>query len=137
MGMASHSLMLGVPVLLIHLAVTTALFIAGVSLYVYIAPYRELELIREGNIAAAVVLSGQTLGIAIPLAAMMANSITAPGIVIWGVVTIVLQYVAILSVRLSVRGLCGCVARGEVAVAMVLAVAQLSAGLLIAAAMTA
>ena len=87
--------------------------------------------------AAAVVLSGQTLAIAIPLAAMMANSITATAIVVWGILTIILQYIAILAVRFSIRGLCGCVARGEVAVAMVLAVAQVSAGLLIAAAMAA
>jgi putative membrane protein len=127
--------MISLPVLLLHLAVTTGLFIGGVSLYVYLAPYRELELIREGNVAAAVVLSGQILGLAIPLAAMMANSITAMGVGLWGVVTIVLQYIAIVSVRLTIPRLCDHISRGDVAVAMVLAVAQVSAGLLNAAAM--
>jgi uncharacterized membrane protein YjfL (UPF0719 family) len=86
-----HNMLISLPVLLVHLAVTTGLFIGGVSLYVYLAPYRELELVREGNVAAAVVLSGQTLGLAIPLAAMMANSITAMGVGLWGIITIVVR----------------------------------------------
>jgi len=64
------SILAGLPILLIHLAATTALLIGGIALYVSFAPYRELELIREGNVAAAIVLSGQTFGLAIPLAAI-------------------------------------------------------------------
>jgi hypothetical protein len=62
-----HGVLIGLPILLIHLTVTTALLIGGVAIYVYAAaPYREIEQIREGNVAAAIVLSGQILAIAIP-----------------------------------------------------------------------
>lgn len=131
-----QNMALSLPVLLAHLAVTTALFIAGVSLYVYIAPYRELELVRAGNIAAATVLTGQTLGLAIPLAAMMANSINIMGVGLWGLVAIALQFMAIVAVRLAVPALPDRIAGGNVAVALALAAAQVSAGLLNAAAMT-
>jgi putative membrane protein len=135
MEAAWHSVLVGLPVLLVHLAVTIGLLIGGVSLYVYLAPYRELGLIREGNVAAAVVLAGQTLAIAIPLAAMMANSVSIPDIVLWGIITIILQYVAIVSARFLVRRLGEHIARGDVAAALVLAVGQIAAGLLNAAAL--
>lgn len=130
------SLLIGLPILLIHLAVTTCLLIGGVALYVYAAPYRELKLIREGNVAAAIVLSGQTLAIAIPLAAMMANSVNVMEITLWGVVTLVLQFIAVMAARLLISQLGLQIARGDIAAALVLAVGQAAAGILIAAAMS-
>lgn len=131
-----HSVLLGLPILLMHLAVTTGLLIGGVAVYVYAAPYRELELIREGNVAAAIVLSGQTLAIAIPLAAMMANSVNVMDIALWGVVTLILQFIAVLAARLLISQLGSHIARGDIAAALVLAVGQIAAGLLNAAAMS-
>lgn len=138
MGMdaAWHSVLIGAPVLLLHLMTTTGLLIAGVGFYAYVAPYRELELIREGNVAAAIVLAGQTLAIAIPLAAMLANSVNVADIALWGVVTIVLQYIAILAARLMVKQLCEHIARGDIAAALVLVTGQIAAGLLNAAALS-
>ena len=133
---AWQSILAGLPILLVHLAVTTGLLVGGVALYVGLTPYRELEFIREGNIAAAVVLSGQTLAIAVPLAAMMANSVSVSDIVLWGLVTIVLQFIAIAAARLTVHHLPALIQRGEVAPALVLACYQITAGILNAAAVS-
>jgi putative membrane protein len=133
---AWESVLAGLPILLVHLALTTGLLIGGIALYVSLAPYRELKLIRAGNVAAAVVLSGQTLALAIPLAAMMAHSVSAPDIVLWGLVTIILQYVALIATRLLIPHLPVLIARGEVAPALVLACGQVVAGILNAAAMS-
>jgi putative membrane protein len=133
---AWQSILAGLPILLVHLAVTTGLLIGGVALYVSLAPYRELKLIREGNIAAAIVLSGQTLALAIPLAAMMAHSVSVPDIVLWGLVTVVLQFIAIAAARLLIRHLPDLIERGEVAPALVLACGQVVAGILNAAALS-
>jgi putative membrane protein len=133
---AWESVLAGLPILLVHLALTTGLLIGGIALYVSLAPYRELKLIRAGNVAAAVVLSGQTLALAIPLAAMMAHSVSAPDIVLWGLVTIILQYVALIATRLLIPHLPALIARGEVAPALVLACGQVVAGILNAAAMS-
>jgi putative membrane protein len=133
---AWQSILAGLPILLVHLALTTVLLIGGVALYVSFAPYRELELIREGNVAAAIVLAGQTLALAIPLAAMMAHSVSAPDILLWGVVTIILQFIAIVAVRLTIHHLTALIRRGDIASALVLACGQVAAGILNAAALS-
>ncbi len=136
MTSAWQSILAGLPILLVHLALTTVLLIGGVALYVSFAPYRELELIREGNVAAAIVLAGQTLALAIPLAAMMAHSVSAPDILLWGVVTIILQFIAIVAVRLTIHHLTALIRRGDIASALVLACGQVAAGILNAAALS-
>lgn len=136
MNSAWNSVLAGLPILLVHLALTTGILIGGIALYVKMAPYRELELIREGNVAAAIVLSGQTLGLTIPLAAMLATSVSVPDILFWGVITIILQFLAIAAVRLTIHHLTTLIKRGEIAPAVVLACGQIAAGILNAAALS-
>jgi putative membrane protein len=131
---AWNSFLVGVPVLLLHLGVTAALLMLGVSLYIFLAPYRELALVRESNTAASIVLSGQILALAIPLGSMLANSVSVPDIMIWGVVAIIVQFAAIFVMRIVVPGLPKRIASGCVASAIVLATAQIATGLLNAAA---
>jgi putative membrane protein len=119
-----------------HLATTAALFAIGIVIYVVLTPYREITLIRDGNVAAAVSLSGQMLALAVPLAAMMANSVSLADIVLWGVVTVVLQLFAFAAVAILIRHLPAAIERGEIAPALVLACGQIVAGSLIAAAMS-
>ena len=57
MNAAWHSVLVGLPVLLIHLALTTGLLLAGLGLYMRFAHCRELELLRKGNMAAAIAFS--------------------------------------------------------------------------------
>jgi putative membrane protein len=130
-----NSILSGLPVLIVDLGVTTVLLLCGIALYVSIAPYHELRLVRQGNVAAAIVLAGQSLALAIPLAAMMANSVNVPDILVWGVVTIILQFVAIVAARLVIPHLPSLIAKGEIAPALLLASGQIIAGLLNAAAM--
>ena len=136
MDAAWNSVLVGLPVFLLHWTVTTALLIAGVGVYISFAPYRELELIREGNTAAAVVLAGQTLALGIPLAAMLANSVSVPDLVLWGVVALLLQAVAVVVTRILIHRLCAHIARGEIGPALVLATGQVMAGILTAAAIS-
>jgi putative membrane protein len=133
---AWNSVLAGLPILLVHLALTTGILIGGITLYVKLAPYRELELIREGNVAAAIVLSGQTMGLTIPLAAMLATSVSVPDILFWGVITIALQFLAIAAVRLTIHHVPALIKQGQVAPAVVLACGQIAAGILNAAALS-
>jgi len=133
---AWNSVVAGFPVLLLQLGVTTAIFVAGVVIYCLLTPYRELRLLREGNIAAAVVVAGEMLALAVPLAAMMAHSVNVWDILLWGIVAIVLQLVAAGVVALVIRRLPAAIERGEVGPALVLVSAQLSCGILNAAAMS-
>jgi len=133
---AWYSVVAGFPVLIVHLAATTALFFVGLAIYVVLTPYREIALIRAGNIAAAIALSGQMLALAIPLGAMMAHSVSLPDILLWGAVTVVLQLIAFAAVAVVIRHLPRAIEAGEIASALVLATGQIVAGILNAAAMS-
>lgn len=133
---AWDSVVVGLPVLLVHLGTTTFLFLAALAIYVWLTPYREVQLIRDGNTAAAIALSGQMLALAIPLAAMMAHSVNLPDIILWGLVTAILQLLAFAAVAMLIRHLPAAIERGEIGPALVLASGQIVAGLLNAAAMS-
>jgi putative membrane protein len=133
---AWNSVLSGLPVLIIHLAVTTGIFIAGLVIYLWVTPYREVRLVREGNIAAAITVAGAMIALVVPLSAMMANSVSVPDIVLWGSVAVVLQLIAFGAVALLFRELTQAIERGDIAPALVLAATQISTGLLNAAAMT-
>lgn len=89
-----QSFLAGFPVLLLHFAVTLAILAIGVAIYHLITPYHELRLIRGGNTAAAVSFSGAIVGLAIPIAICMATSVNVWDIVIWGIVTLLIQLLA-------------------------------------------
>ena len=63
-----QSFLSGFPVLVLHLAVTLGMLGIGVTIYHLVTPYHELRLIRNGNTAAALSISGAIIGLAIPLA---------------------------------------------------------------------
>ena|SRR6185437_5381624 len=136
MHAAWNGLLIGFPVLIAHLALTTGLLIVGLAVYARVAHYHEVARLREGNVAAAIILSGQMLALAIPLSAMLANSVNAPEIVLWGIVTVILQFIASISLRLLLPGLPGRVARGEIASSLVYACGQVVTGLITAAALS-
>lgn len=89
-----QSFLAGFPVLLLHFGVTIAMLAAGVTIYQLVTPYHELQLIRSGNTAAAVSFAGAIVGLAIPLAVCMATSVSVWDIVIWGIVTLLIQILA-------------------------------------------
>ena len=133
---AWNSVIAGLPVLILQLALTTAIFFAGLIVYFSLTPYRELKLLREGNVAAAIVIAGEMLALAIALGSMLAHSVNLPDILLWGVVAIVLQLIAAGAVAVVLRHLPAAIERGDIAPALVLAAAQISAGILNAAAMS-
>ena len=51
---------------LVYLAVALVLLGLFIAIYIRVTPYREIALIREGNMAAAFSLSGSILGFVIP-----------------------------------------------------------------------
>lgn len=136
MHAAWNSVVAGFPVLLLQLAVTTGIFVVGLVIYFSLTPYRELKLLRQGNTAAATVLAGEMLALAVPLAAMLAHSANVPDILLWGAITILLQLIAAAAVAAVLRHLPAAIERGEIAPALVVAATQLSAGILNAAAMS-
>ncbi len=125
----------GLPVLLLQFAVTLALLGVGVACYNAITPFHELELMRSGNTAAGIVLGGNFIALAIPLAATLATSAFTLDVVLWGLVALVLQLLTFTSVALLMRGLRAMIEAGNVAAACVLVGIQIAVALLNAGAM--
>ena len=99
------SLYNGLPIFMLHGGTAILMLIVGAFIYSKITPWNELELIMQGNTAAAVSFSGAILGIAIPLAAALSSSISIWEIVVWGSVAIVLQITVFLILDLILPNL--------------------------------
>ena len=125
----------GLPVLLLQFATTLALLAMGMACYAAATPFREWRLVREGNVAAGVVLAGTFVALAIPLAATLATSLVTLDIVLWGLVALVLQLLTLAAATLLFRGLRGMIEAGNAAAAAVLAGIQIAVALLNAGAM--
>lgn len=106
------------------------------ALYLQFTPHRELQLIRDGNSAAATALAGSLLGFCLPLASAMAHSVSLMDLALWGLVALLAQTAAYALVRLLLPGFPARMERGEQAAALLSATLHLGVGLINAAAMT-
>jgi putative membrane protein len=113
-------------------AVLTAVFLV---LYANLTPHREIRLIREGNVAAAVALIGGLLGFVVPLASVIAHSAGLIDVVSWGVVALAVQIGGFIAARLVLPHLPRAIADGNVSDAIFLGGLSLSLGILDAACM--
>ena len=129
------SLGAGVPVLLLHFLTTLVLLAAGVLLYMAITPFRERALIREGNMAAGIMMLGILLGVAIPLAATLATSAVWLDVVLWGTVAVIVQIATFLVATLVMPALRHLIEAGNQAAALAMVGVQLAVALLNAGAM--
>jgi putative membrane protein len=125
----------GLPHLLLQFSVAVALLAAGVAVYMAATPFRERELIEEGNTAAGVVLGGAILAIAIPIAATLATSALVLDLIVWGIVAVLLQLLTVVGVSLVFHHLRATIQHGNVAAALILAGTQLAVALINAAVM--
>lgn len=136
MNVVLQSFASGFPVLMLHLLVTLAMLAGGVVLYTITTPHKDFTLVRDGNLAAAISLSGAILGLAIPLAFCMATSVTVAEIVIWGLLAVVVQILAFRLSDLLLKDLSARIEGGEMAPAVLLAGIKLSVAAINAAAIS-
>ena len=130
------SFVAGFPILMMHSAVTIAILVAGVFLYIWITPWDEMGLIRAGNTAAAISLGGAIIGLAVPLAFAMAASVSVYEILIWGPVTLILQIIAFRIADLVLRDLPTRIESGEIGAATLLVSIKLAVAAVNAAAVS-
>jgi putative membrane protein len=121
---------------LIYLGVALALLTVFVWIYDKITPYNELELIRDGNTAAAIAYSGAIIGLALPVASAVAHSVNPVDMVIWGVLALAVQVLVYFLVRRLIPHLNERIPQNTVAPALLLAAISISAGIINAACLT-
>src|SRR5258708_17926382 len=113
----------GLPMLLLQFVLVLALLVAGIFIYMAITPFHERELLRNGNPAAATVLGGALVALAIPLAALLATTGALLDILVWGVVALLLQLLTVAVVFQLLRGMRTMIEAGPVAGAIPLVAA--------------
>src|SRR5438128_12038906 len=86
---------MGLPMLLLQFLLVLALLVAGIFIYMAVTPFHERELVRDANPAAATVLGGALVALAIPLAALLATTGALLDILVWGVVAVLLQLLTV------------------------------------------
>ncbi|MAW56141.1 MAG: hypothetical protein CMM69_12095 [Rhodospirillaceae bacterium] len=131
-----ESLTAGFPVLLLHFLVTVTMLAVGVVIYLWMTPYPELELIRNGNIAAAISLGAAILSLAIPLAFSMSVSVSVIDIIAWGLVTLAVLLIVYRVIDLLMKDLPNRIEDGEMGPALLLASVKLGVAAITAAAVS-
>ena len=105
-------------------------------IYTRLTPHKEFELIRSGNVAAAIALGGAVIGFAIPASNVIAYSISILDFVVWAVIAAFVQLLAFLMTSLVLKGTSERIKKGEIAAGIYVAAVAISVGMLNAACMT-
>ena len=105
-------------------------------IYTRITPHKEFELIRSGNVAAAIALGGAIIGFAIPASNVIAYSISLLDFVVWAVIAAFVQLLAFLMTSLVLKGTSERIKKGEIAAGIYVAAVAISVGMLNAECMT-
>jgi putative membrane protein len=126
----------GLPAFVAYFCLTVVAVIAYLAVYMRITPYNEFDLIRSNVPGAAVALGLSLLGFALPLASAVAHAANLVDCAIWAVIALIVQIGVFFAIRIPVPDLSRRIAAGEMASAIWLGLASLTAGLLSAASMT-
>ena len=126
----------GLPDFLLFFAVATVLVGLYLTLYTLATMHNEFALIRENVISAATALGFSLVGFALPLASAIVHANSIVDCLVWGLVALAVQILVYWLVRIVMPNLSQRIAAGEMAAALFLGAASLSAGIINAAAMT-
>jgi putative membrane protein len=125
----------GLPAFLIYLVCASVLVAAYLYVYTWITAHNEFELLRTNNSGAAISLSLSTIGFALPLTSSIAHADGILDMTIWGVIALIVQVGVYYLARIPVPDLSKRIENGEVAPAIWLGAASVTAGMLNAASM--
>ena len=126
----------GLPAFVAYFCLAVVLVILFLLVYTRMTPINEYELIRKNVPRGAIALGLSMLGFALPLASAIAHAADLVDCAIWGMIALIVQIITFYAVRVPVPNLSGRIAAGDLAPAIWLGLASLTAGLLSAASMT-
>ena len=132
MGEAMH------PAVTYLIYMASALAMLGVFTLVYTAVtrYREFELIREGNIAAALSYGGALVGFSFTLCSSIAIHASYAMFLLWGLVAMLVQLVVYVGVSQTVRGMNEAIEENNIAMGGLIGSISIAAGIVNAASLT-
>lgn len=132
MGEAMH------PAVTYLIYIASALVMLGVftAVYTAVTRYREFELIREGNIAAALSYGGALIGFSFTLCSSIAVHASFVMFLVWGVAAMLVQIVVYVAVARTIRGMNDAIAENNIAMGGLIGSISLAAGIVNAACLT-
>jgi putative membrane protein len=89
----------------LFLAASIALLACALGIYILITPFEEIALIRAGNSAAAISLSGTAIGMALVLHSTASGTFDIVEMILWGGVGLIGQLIALVIVSFMIPGL--------------------------------
>lgn len=125
----------GLPAFLIYFVVAGVLVAAYLFVYTWITAHDEFALLKTNNASAAIALGLSMIGFALPLTSSIGHSDGVIDMTIWGIVALAVQIGAYYAARFAVPNLSSRIEAGEVAPAIWLGAASITAGMLNAASM--
>ncbi|MDA8226932.1 MAG: DUF350 domain-containing protein [Desulfitobacterium hafniense] len=122
----------------IYFGLSVLLMIIGVTGFVFTTKIKEFTMIGEGNVSAAILVSGRVLGLAVILYSAISNSISIFDLMTWAFIGIVTQIIANFLVEFLTRtySIETAIINDNRAVAIALASMFISIGLIIAGCLT-
>ena len=132
MGEAMH------PAVTYLIYIVSALVMLGVftAVYTAVTRYKEFDLVREGNIAAAMSYGGALVGFSLTLASSIAIHASFVMFLVWGVAAMVVQIVVYVVVANAIRGMNDAIEENNIAMGGLLGAISLAAGIVNAACLT-
>jgi len=132
MSPALDSLANGFPWLVFYLLIVTIIYLAGLFIYVKLTPHKELELVQNGNMAAAVSFSALVISLALPLSACLINKMSLVDVAMWGTLSLFLQLFLFRLTDGIFKGMPQRIINDEVPAATVLAAFKLAGSIILA-----
>ncbi len=126
------SLANGFPWLIFYLLIVTIIYLMGLFIYVKLTPYKELELVQNGNMAAAISFSALVISLALPLAACLVNKFGLADVALWGLLSLFLQLFLFRLTDAIFMGMPQRIIDDEVPAATVLAAFKLAGSIILA-----
>ena len=126
----------GLPAFAAYFFAALVAAMAFVLAYTAITPNRELELMRQGNVAAALSVGMSLIGFSLPLASAIFHTVDMLDLMMWAVIALVVQLLAYGVARLAMPALPASIARGEAAAGLWVGCVSIAAGVLSAACMS-
>ena len=121
---------------LLYLGISSVLLAMFIAIYVRITPYREIALIRDGNMAASFSLSGTVIGMVIPLANAVEFSVNPVDMAIWGFIALAIQLLVYVIARIALPMIAVDIPAGKQSAGFFLGAMSIAAGILNAACMS-
>ena len=123
-------------IFLLYFGTSVLLLVAFLAAYTLVTRIPEWELIRSGNTAVALALSGAMIGFALPLASAIIHSQAITDAIITAAIALVVQLLCFAAMRLLRRDASAALAQGDMAEGVFLAATSIVLGMLSAASLS-